>query len=53
VPSCTYPLTGVGCVSRVYTDCGVFAVGPDGVRVLDPYGATSAELLAALAPEST
>jgi 3-oxoadipate CoA-transferase beta subunit len=48
VPSCTYPLTGVGCVSRVYTDCGVFAVGPDGVSVLDPYGATSAELLAAI-----
>ncbi|CAM5598647.1 MULTISPECIES: 3-oxoacid CoA-transferase subunit B [Streptomyces] len=38
VPACTYPLTGPGCVHRVYTDHGVFAVGPDGVRVLETYG---------------
>ena len=33
VRECTYPLTGVACVSRVYTDHGVFEVGPDGVRL--------------------
>ena len=33
VAECTYPLTGLACVSRVYTDYGVFATGPDGVRV--------------------
>jgi acyl CoA:acetate/3-ketoacid CoA transferase beta subunit len=27
VPTCTYPLTGAGCVSRVYTDHGIFEVG--------------------------
>lgn len=37
VPECTYPLTGVGCVSRVYTDVAVFAVG-DGFRVLETFG---------------
>ena len=44
VPACTYPLTGVGCVSRVYTDHGVFAVTPDGVRVLSTFGLSSVEL---------
>jgi 3-oxoadipate CoA-transferase beta subunit len=38
VPSCTYPLTGLGCVNRVYTDVGVFETGPDGVRVLETFG---------------
>ncbi|WP_432514783.1 3-oxoacid CoA-transferase subunit B [Kineococcus sp. SYSU DK001] len=45
VPSCTYPLTGVGCVSRVYTDLATFDLGPDGrVEVLETFGATAEEL---------
>ena len=32
VPECTYPLTGVACVSRVYTDHGVFEITDDGVQ---------------------
>ncbi len=44
VPACTYPLTDVACVSRVYTDHGVFAVGPDGVTVLETYGLSLEEL---------
>jgi 3-oxoadipate CoA-transferase beta subunit len=35
VQRCTYPLTGVACVSRVYTDVGVFGIEPAGVRLLD------------------
>lgn len=35
VPSCTYPLTGLGCVSRVYTDLAVFDLGFAGARVLE------------------
>jgi len=35
VERCTYPLTGVACVSRVYTDVAVFEIEPGGVRVVD------------------
>ncbi len=41
---CTYPLTGVACISRVYTDRGVFSVGADGIRVLDTFDTTLHEL---------
>jgi 3-oxoadipate CoA-transferase beta subunit len=44
VPECSYPLTGVACVSRVYTDYAVFDVQPDGVHVLATYGITLADL---------
>ena len=44
VPSCTYPLTGVACVSRVYTDYAVFDIQPDGVHALETYGITLAAL---------
>ncbi|MCR5866585.1 3-oxoacid CoA-transferase subunit B [Aquincola sp. J276] len=35
VPACTYPLTGIGCVSRIYTDLAVLDITPDGVAVLE------------------
>ena len=38
VPRCTYPLTSVGCVTRVYTDHGQFLVGAEGVRVVETFG---------------
>lgn len=44
VPSCTYPLTGVGCVSRVYTDHAVFDLRSDGVHVVETFGCTVDEL---------
>ena len=44
VPSCTYPLTGVGCVSRVYTDVATFDLTPDGVVVTATFGTTVEEL---------
>jgi 3-oxoadipate CoA-transferase beta subunit len=44
VPACTYPLTGLRCVSRVYTDVAVLDVGPDGATVRETFGVTVAEL---------
>ena len=35
VDQCTYPLTGLACVSRVYTDLAVIDVGPQGAVVVD------------------
>jgi 3-oxoadipate CoA-transferase beta subunit len=33
VAECSYPVTGVNCVNRVYTDHGVFDVTPSGFVV--------------------
>jgi 3-oxoadipate CoA-transferase beta subunit len=44
VPACTYPLTGLACVSRVYTDRAVFLITDGPVRVRETFGTTFAEL---------
>ncbi|MER6418472.1 3-oxoacid CoA-transferase subunit B [Streptomyces sp. NPDC001137] len=48
VPQCTYPLTGLGCVDRVYTDLATFRVGPEGATVVETFGIASADLAARL-----
>lgn len=47
VERCSYPLTGLGCVSRVYTELAVIDITPQGLRVreLAP-GLTLAEVQA-------
>lgn len=45
VPLCTYPLTGLGCVSRVYTELAVFDITAAGVTVRDTYGISREELV--------
>jgi 3-oxoadipate CoA-transferase, beta subunit len=51
VPKCTCPLTGLACVSRVYSEYGVFASGLEGVRVLSSYDITAEELQARIPVE--
>ena len=47
VPACTYPLTGMHCVSRVYTDYAVFHIdrtGQGSIRVTETFGMTMTQL---------
>jgi 3-oxoadipate CoA-transferase beta subunit len=48
VASCTYPLTGIGCVSRVYTDHAVLDVTGEGFAVREVFGDTTMENLRGL-----
>ena len=51
VEACTMPLTGVACVSRVYTDHAIFDLGPDGATVRATYGISLADLRERVAVE--
>jgi 3-oxoadipate CoA-transferase, beta subunit len=44
VPSCTYPLTGVGCVTRVYTEAAVFDLTGDQIVLRETFGTSRDEL---------
>lgn len=48
VQRCSYPLTGVGCVSRVYTDYAVFDVTEHGFAVVEIFGLTTFSELVSL-----
>ncbi|MES2190428.1 MAG: 3-oxoacid CoA-transferase subunit B [Pseudomonadota bacterium] len=45
VEKCTYPLTGIGCVKRIYSDIATLACTPDGLKLIDMVdGLSHAEL---------
>jgi 3-oxoadipate CoA-transferase, beta subunit len=48
VAKCTYPLTSIGCVDRIYTDLAVIDVTPQGLRVLEMVDGLSLAELEAL-----
>ena len=35
VKSCTYPLTGIGCVKRIYSELATLACTPQGLKLID------------------
>ena len=45
VKNCSYPLTGIGCVKRIYTDVATIEVTPQGLKLIDTVeGLSKAEL---------
>jgi 3-oxoadipate CoA-transferase beta subunit len=48
VQACTYPLTGIGCVKRVYTDLATFACTPQGLELIDVVDGLSVNALSEL-----
>jgi 3-oxoadipate CoA-transferase beta subunit len=45
VETCSYPLTGLACVKRVYTDLATFACTPNGLQLIDAVEGLSREAL--------
>ena len=48
VAQCTYPLTGIRCVKRVYTDLATLACTPEGFQVIDLVPGLSLQALSEL-----
>jgi 3-oxoadipate CoA-transferase beta subunit len=48
VSACTYPLTGVGCVRRIYSDLATLACGPQGLSIVDMVDGLDAATLSKL-----
>ena len=48
VSACTYPLTGISCVSRVYADLATLACTPEGLKLIDIVDGLSVQDLSAM-----
>jgi 3-oxoadipate CoA-transferase beta subunit len=45
VPACTYPITGLACVKRIYTDLATLEITAQGLRLIDVVDGLSLEEL--------
>ena len=45
VPACTYPITGLACVKRIYTDLATLEITAQGLRLIDAVEGLSREEL--------
>ncbi|MDK9356607.1 3-oxoacid CoA-transferase subunit B [Lelliottia sp. V106_10] len=50
VEYCTYPLTGMACIDRIYSDMAVMDITPQGVVVRELFGDITAEYLQSVTP---
>ncbi|MCY1698751.1 3-oxoacid CoA-transferase subunit B [Lelliottia sp. SL45] len=50
VEQCSYPLTGMACIDRIYTDMAVMDITPEGVVVRELFGDVTAEYLQSVTP---
>jgi 3-oxoadipate CoA-transferase beta subunit len=48
VDHCSYPVTALGCVNRLYTDRAIFDLGPNGATVTEVVGDTTVDELRTL-----
>jgi 3-oxoadipate CoA-transferase, beta subunit len=48
VQQCSYPLTGVACVSRIYTDLAVIDVTPRGLVLVEAFAGLGLQALCRL-----
>jgi len=48
VPACTYPLTGLACVSRIYTEQAILSITPGAVVVAETFGVTVTDIASRL-----
>jgi len=50
VNTCTYPLTGMACIDRIYTDMAVMDITPEGIVVRELFGDVTEEYLRSVPP---
>jgi 3-oxoadipate CoA-transferase beta subunit len=50
VEQCSYPLTGMACIDRIYTDMAVMDITSEGVVVRELFGDVTAEYLQSVTP---